>query len=377
MSHEPSSIYFLNPWAFPYFISALVTLLITILLIYKAKKESYVYIFILSQISTTISVASSALGTSITEGHPDVWFFWINLVTPLALLGVTFMFHSSYLYLKNQKIKDNLYLWLLYAIPVVLSVLLLSSRGITEVQRSEVSPYGLYSFASVQSGWGFIWIVFYIVLGGFYFLSGVNFIKVFKTQKARKRQSAYFILSTLIPLIVITLIIISQLTIPDIFNYIRFELTILSLIFSGLIMTYGILKENLFDINVVLTRKIIPYTFTSFIISWVLLLSEETLNHLLAEEFFGGIKLISAILVVLFFIPIHQIVHRSTEWLFPDVSHSTHSDDNIDIYKKQLMIVLNNLDSNLVNEMLTSLRNSLGLTEAEHHKLVEKLKLKK
>jgi len=373
MSPEPSSRYFFNPWAFPYYVSALVTLIVTILLIYKAKKEDYVYLFVLSQIATILAIASAALGTSVTEGHPEVWFFWINLVTPFALLGVTFMFHSSYLYLKNQNIKGPLYLWFVYSIPIVLSGLLISSRGITAVYPTEVSPFGLYYFVGVQTGWGVLWVLFYMVLGGFYFFAGVNFVRVFKTQVAQRRQAAYFILSILIPLMVITGIIIAQLTIPAIFTYIRLELTIVALIFSELIMAYGIIKENLFDINLVLTRKIIPYTFTSFILSWVLLLSEETVNHFLAEEFFGGIKVISAILVVVVFIPIHQLVHQSTEWLIPAISHAIPPVTHREIYKNQLRIAFNELDNLSVNLMLTNLRDSLGLTETEHQNLLEEL----
>lgn len=72
----------------------------------------------------------------------------------------------------------------------------------------------------------------------------------------------------------------------------------------------------------------------TFTLTWALLLSEEILNQILAERFFGGIKTFSAIFVIVIFLPIKDLMHKVTDKVFPHDSHHKNHELNVEDFKK-------------------------------------------
>jgi hypothetical protein len=91
-----------------------------------------------------------------------------------------------------------------------------------------------------------------------------------------------------------------------------------------MIIGYGILKKDLFNINDLLKKRIIPFALTNFFIAWALILTKETINHLFAEAFFGGVTELSMGLMILLFVPIHDFSHYVTSKLLLDEVVKTH-----------------------------------------------------
>ncbi|MFX0117499.1 MAG: hypothetical protein ACFFB3_23330, partial [Candidatus Hodarchaeota archaeon] len=102
-SHGPFSEYFFNPWAIPYFIAALISLVILSILIYKATKDPVVYLFIGVQISLAISLFAAVLATCVDEGHLGIWTSWMVTSNFFAILAATFYVHFSHSYLSEKK----------------------------------------------------------------------------------------------------------------------------------------------------------------------------------------------------------------------------------------------------------------------------------
>jgi hypothetical protein len=317
MSSESSpalfSEYFFNPWAVPYFIAALVSLAILLILIYKAAKDPVVYLFIGVQISLAIDLTAAVLATCVEEGHSGIWTSWMVINNFFGILGATFYVHFSYAYLNEKNLLPDKKVLLLYIAPLVAGIVMFAFHY-PEVHSTDRAEYGLYTVGSEGLAIPAL-MIFFLILGALVFAATINFVKMFRsTDIELKRLSGYFILATLVFLVALTTTALLRFLSPDMI--LPFDLAILSTAIYNLIIAYGMLKKDLFDINEILRTQIIPYVLTNFVIAWALVLSEETLNHLLAESL-EVTKAISTIFIVLIFAPIHDLSHRLAKRLLP------------------------------------------------------------
>ncbi|MHA2327811.1 MAG: histidine kinase N-terminal 7TM domain-containing protein, partial [Candidatus Hodarchaeales archaeon] len=309
------SEYFFNPWALPYFLAALASLIIIFVLVYKAEKTPAIRLFTGAQISNLIVSLTAALATSVGEGHPDLWILWMNINGFFGVLTGIFFFHFSFSYLNENKFLPNNKIILIYFIPVI-NFIFRSLFYFRNIQLSEQSYYGLYDvqLSELETS---LYFLHYGLVAGFLILAAFNFFRMFRSKEMKLKQiSGYFILASLIPLVALTIVLLIFFISPDI--SLKFELTNLSTVFSNLIIGYGISKKELFNINNILKKRIIPYALTNFFLTWVLILTKEAINHIFAEAFFGGIKELSMGLMILLFVPIHDVSHYITSKLLPE-----------------------------------------------------------
>lgn len=365
------SSYFLNVWALPYFVSFFISFIVAWLLLSRKAKDELVRLYIIAIFFTSLVGFTAGMATCSLD--PGVWVAWTSSNFIVSALAVCFVFHFSYVYLVKQRSFENKKIFVIYLVPFFLFSLLLTSFKLShpEVVQSESGVFGLYYWAE-SSALSPLVTALYGFLGLMLTLTCVNFIRMFRQSLdlELRRRASYFVLSFLIPLIGLIIVFIMM-----IFSVRpKLELSIASLSISRAIIAYGILKDRLFDIDFFVTKSF-SYTLTTFLLAWAFLLSEESLNHLISESFFGGIqvsRLISAIFVVILFFPLKDGTHRITARLFPHTvrSMSVPKLRAMEIYKKQLECAL---EDGVISEaeirMLKKLRLSLEISDEDHEKL--------
>ncbi|MFX1535576.1 MAG: hypothetical protein ACFFDI_15235, partial [Promethearchaeota archaeon] len=128
-----------------------------------------------------------------------------------------------------------------------------------------------------------------------------------------KNISGYFILAVIITVVAITI----GLLLYFMEIYLKFEIVLVSTVLANLVIGYGISRKELFNINEIIRTRIVPYALTNFFLTWILILTKESINHIFAETFFGGIEELSMGLMILIFIPVHDLMHKVTHKLMP------------------------------------------------------------
>ena len=365
------SSYFLNMWALPYFVSFLISFFVFWLLIYRKAKDERVRLYIIAIFFTSLVGFTAGMATCSLD--PGVWVAWTSSIFIVSALAVCFVFHFSYVYLVKQRSFENKKIFVIYLVPFFLISLLSIGFKLSppEVIQSPSGVFGIYDWAE-SNALSLLVTALYGFMGLMLTLTCVNFIRMFRQSldQELRRRASYFILSFLIPLIGLIIVFITI-----IFSVrLKLELSITSLSISRAIIAYGILKDRLFDIDFFVTKSF-SYTLTTFFLAWAFLLSEESLNHLISESFFGGIqvsRLISAIFVVVLFFPLKNGAHRITARLFPHAVRSMIVPKlrAMEIYKKQLKCAF---EDGVISEaeirMLKELRSSLKISDEDHEKL--------
>jgi hypothetical protein len=148
----------------------------------------------------------------------------------------------------------------------------------------------------------------------------------------------------------------------------KFEISNVFVAISIIILAYGTLKVQLFDIDIVV-KKSFSYAIISVVLAWIFLLLEESLSYFVSEIILGGIELshlLSGIVIVVLILPLKDISHKLTDKLFPDMGHISTSHRDIEIYRKLLEFA--DMDK---STMLKELRSYLGISD-EDHELLER-----
>ncbi|MHA1984461.1 MAG: histidine kinase N-terminal 7TM domain-containing protein, partial [Candidatus Hodarchaeales archaeon] len=207
MSTELLGEYFFNPWSIPYLLSALASFIIALILIYKAERTPPLLLFTSAQLSNFIVSLTSALASSVQEGHPDLWSFWMNSNNAISLLTVIFFFHFSFSYLNNNKLIPNKMILSIYILPLVSFL----GRPLFYYQNtilSDRSAYGLYDVESSDLI-TMQYILHYAIIAIFLLLTARNFLKLYRSKDIYLKQiSGYFLLASLIPLFALTLVLL-------------------------------------------------------------------------------------------------------------------------------------------------------------------------
>jgi hypothetical protein len=370
---EPSAgiPYFFNVWAIPYWFTFFISFILTVLLFYKKRDDEQIRLFILAIFFTAILSFAAAMASS--SLHEDLWLIWSDIYIIAIIVATIFVFHFSQVLRVNSKPFENKNLYAIYAVPVffIFLVLIDPVLGSPLVVHSDSSFFGLYERAIEGVFLRWLFFTFFVLLaaGLLLFLTTVNFIRMFRQHEdleLRKRAS-YLVLAPLIALIGMSI----GLILVEIFGVsLKFDISNVFVAVSVILLAYGTLKAQLFDIDIVV-KKSFSYAIISVVIAWIFLVVEESLGYFVSEIILGGIQLshlLSGIIIVVLILPLKDISHKLTDKLFPDMGHISTSHRDIEIYRKMLEFV--DIDK---NKMLQELRAFLGISEEDHEKFEKEI----
>jgi hypothetical protein len=326
-----------------------------------------------------LGISSFIAGMATCSKNPDVWYFWYSLIPVTSIAGITFLLHFSYISLTQYQVLKNKKMMLVYIIPLFfLGLYFINPDHI--VVKSNDTDLGLYGEEYIGI-FSFFKPFFYVTLGIMLVLTTIIFIKMFKKSKVpkRKKLALYFIFSVFIPLVGFTVSII----LVEIFYLIpHVQLGIVGLTISGVVIAYGILKHQLFDIHFIVKETFVYLIITIVLVS-IFRLIELVLSNLISWTFFSGdliARLIAAAIVAGMFFPLRSQAVKIGDRLFPKLTKSVKSGHkrNLEIYKKQLEFVL--ADGKITKkeeEMLKALRVDLGISQKNHETLKKEIKDKR
>jgi hypothetical protein len=370
---EPSSgiPYFFNIWAIPYWFTFFVSFILTVLLFYKRRDDEQIRLFILAIFFTAISSFTAALASS--SLHEALWLIWQALYVVTIMTATTFVFHFSQVLRVDSKPFEHKKLYAIYAIPVFFIFLTLIDPllGSPAVVHSDSSFFGLFERTTGIASLRWLFFTFFVTLaiGLLLFLTTVNFIRMFRQHEdfELRRRASYFVLAPLIPLIGMSI----GLILVEIFGVSpKFEISNVFVSVSVMILAYGTLKVQLFDIDIVV-KKSFSYAIISVLVAWIFLVVEESLSYFVSEIILGGISvahLLSGIVIVVLILPLKDISHKLTDKLFPDMGHISTSHRDIEIYRKLLEFA--EMDK---STMLKELRSFLGISEEDHERFEQEI----
>ncbi len=379
MSPSPFGDYFFNEWCIPYFVAFFINFIIAWLLFFKARKDERVQLYILTEFFVAILCFSVALATCSLD--KDTWLFWMVINRVTSLLAVATLFHFSYVFLYRIKIFEDLLVFLVYLVPLFyISVFLIDIDQLyPSVLESDGSPFGLFEADIERFSPPFLWGFFDIFLVVMLILAAVNFFRMFRLEDVEiRRRSAYFILASLIPLIFITMEDFLEVIFPD-FN-LKLDLGIVSLSITGVIISIGILKHKLFDIDLILPKSFY-YITTVLVLVWVFILSGEVLVRFITggeESIFS--RFAAVLLTLILFFPVREMAGGLASRLFPRDFISRRrktglpSGTALEIYRKQLQLAWSGGEiTEKEGRLLKDLRLSLGISNREHERLEKEL----
>lgn len=364
--------YFWNWWSLPYWVAFVASLIVTILLIVK-KREGKVQLFIIAAFLVTINTFVSSLAACTLD--PDLWLIFIAGTVITGPLAISFIFHFSYsLMIKEPTVKGTILehkrILIIYLVPLVLiSMIIIDPEFLWPevVLVPEGSNYGIYSSTSPRIS--YIWTIYNFYQGLMLFLVTINFFRIYwQTAGLERKQAAYFILAALAPAI--------ALIITGFIQYLRFpnklELSTVAVSIAMSIITLGILRAQLFDIELIVSKSV-KYTLLNILLAYVFVISREILTPLISDIFFSGSQvamLLAGFMVVTLFAPIKNATSSITAKLLPVDKPQSITTENIEIYRRQLEIAWTDEKITEKEQMLLdALKLSLGISSEDHDRL--------
>jgi hypothetical protein len=361
--------------AIPYFLSFVVSAALMVLLILKKREDRRVQLYIVFQGS--LVVVSLMAGMATISDEIETWSKWETFIAPAAVLAGMTIWHFSYIHLHEIEVFEDRRVVYLYLLPVVFFTFVLMNPNdiIQESPDTELGRWGRSYLGNYQV----VWYLFRIMVLVTLVLTTINFVKFQRTTEdpSLRVQALYFTLSTFIPLAGFSVSLL--LVMFDVF--IKVQLVFVGFTFTGVLITYGILKHGLFDIQFIV-RKTFVYSLIAFPLIGLFRLIELGISYFVSFTFFGGsivVRLIAAAIVAALFFPMRTYVVKLGDSLFPKFTETVKLDIGKEtmIYQKQLEHVL--ADGEITKKedaMLTSLREDLGIPDKTHDRLVEEIGIK-
>ncbi len=368
MSPDIMSKFFWNWWSIPYWLSFIISLILTILLVTK-KREGNVRLFIV--IVGLITVNTLAMSLAANSLDPDFWLVMIAMTVITGPLAVSGIFHYAYIFLKQSTIFEHKKVLIVYVVPLILITLILVRPEIlwpNVVEVPDRSNYGIYG--STEPPIAYLWSYYNLYQGLILGLVAITFFRAYRTVDLKGRvQAAYYVLACIIPAF--------ALTITSFLEYIGITSKIeLSGVTSGIaiaIISIGILKAQLFDIEVIVSKSV-KYMVMNIIFAWIFVISRELFTPLISTVLFSESQvamLIAGFIMVTVFVPIKNVASNFTDKLLPKKSGALDAySENFEIYYNQLELAW---EDNRVTEkerrMLSTLRSALKISEDEHQQM--------
>lgn len=366
------SQYFYNPLAIPYFLSFVVSAALMLLLIIKKREDSRVRLYIVFQ-GSLVAVSFMA-GMATISYEIETWDKWERFIAPMSMLAGMTIWHFSYISLHDIDVFGEGRLVYLYVLPVVFfAFAMVNPNDIIQLSPdTELGRWGRSWLGNYQV----VWYLFRIVILVMLVLTTINFVKMQRMAEdpTVRIQALYFTLSIFIPLVAFTVSLL--LVMFDVF--IKVQLIFVGFTFTGVLITYGILKHGLFNIEFIV-RKTFVYSLIAFPLIGLFRLIELGISYLVSLTFFGGsiiIRLIAAAIVAALFFPLRTYAVKLGDRLFPKFTETVKLDigKEMKIYKKQLEHVLEDGQiSDKEAKMLSTLRDDLGISQDAHERLVKEI----
>lgn len=367
--------YFFNIYSIPYLIALFISIILTGILLMKKRNDKQVQLFITTMI--LIAVFSFAAAMERNSLNYEIGKIWISINYIASIFAVTVLYHFSYFYLTNKIPFDYRKILNLYLFPVFFTCYIII--GNLPPIRTNYNALGLFS-QSYTAPYSFFYPIFYTTLSLLVILTTYNFVRTFMRTKDEtlRRQASYLILSLLV--IFIGIMVTAILLIYSI--VIEWELTMIFLSLGLIIITIGILKHGIFNVEFVV-KKTFVYTLLILPLIGIFRLIELALGNFVSYTFFAGdvmARLIAAAIVAACFFPFRTLSIRIGDKIFPKLTGTIKIDKTKDlmIYKKQLEVALADGKTSVKEAgMLKALRIDLGVSDEEHEKIMKDILKKK
>ena len=341
---------------------------LTVLLFLKKRGDDHVRLFIVTQSSIAIVCLSAGMATS--SDNIETWHVWESILNPFGMLAAVTFYHFSLVSLSGKKAFEDRAIAALYLLPAAFFAFAILNQeyNIGEYPDTELGRYG----RDLPGAIGIYWPIFRSLLFAFSVLTMVNFIRMYNRSEDPhlKRQALYFTFSSFIPLIGFSISVL--LVMFDVFIGVQFGLVAFSV--AGAILTYGILKHGLFDIEIIVKKTFI-YSLIAIPLLALFRLIELGISYLVSFTFFGGsliVRLIAAAIVAACFFPLRKYAVNIGDRLFPSLTEAVRLDlsKEIAMYRRQLEHALEDgVISQKEERMLKQLRDDMDISDDIHRKL--------
>ncbi|MDP6156831.1 MAG: histidine kinase N-terminal 7TM domain-containing protein [Candidatus Thermoplasmatota archaeon] len=329
-------------WAIAYFISGAFMVGLSLLLIQKKRSDPIVILFAIGSILGGLTAFSAALMVCITDAH--LWLKFAYFYYIADIIALTFLYHFSHMYRVKGSIWKHWKVMVVYLLPLLVSLLIIINPALMDAdfENKESHPTGHILPARADTWVGDFFQGWVVLIG---IATFVNCIWIFRQKEdlELRRQGAYFMMAYFFPLIggIMTNFFKGVLGV-----HLMLNTAILMMPISMSILAYGILKERLFDIDIIVKRSI-QYSLVTFALTGVFFLVEKMMENLVKIEVVGQTKLsgfISAGVVILSSMPVKAIGKKLVEKWFPDVKAldplEAQKMRDLEIYKEQLRVAL-------------------------------------
>lgn len=362
-----------------YFLSFLITFTVASFVCYQKCRDPVIMMFVASfYCMATFSISTAMMVSSTTIA---AWRLWRSFYVLSDMFGVSFMVHFTRESRFGSTVSENKKVLALYVVPFLYFVVLFAFPHLflDPVVEMEGSSYGRFNTAHRGTPLHILRSLYLIVM---LVMLINNFFRMFQQGEnpALRRRMAYFVLASLFPLI-------SVLTTRFaywIFDYsFSFNLATVLIPFPAIIMTYGIVKEQLFDINLVVKKSILYTIFTTILagafvgIEGLMERLVSTTLPILNTTILGGIEVAKAAtsgMVLAISVPAKRVSDNLTDRMFPDIVESALArltpEKVIDLYREELKVAWR--DGELTDkeeEMLHVFRESMHISDALHEQL--------
>jgi hypothetical protein len=357
--------YVFDPWSIPYFVSFLVSLVLVGLLIKMKRDEPHVRLYIVFMLSLVVLTFAAGMATSSRD--IGIWDFWWTTMNVSASLAITSIFHFAYVSYTNKGVLENKTILSVYLVTIFFSGFLIWNprHWIGPSADSDMGVYGKV-FEGPYEIYDGLWM---LSVTTFLILAAIYFYRMYResVEGRQKMNALIFLMASVPPLagFVVTFLLVDVLRIN-----IQVQLAIVMVAATGAIITYGILRHQLFEIELIV-KKTLVFTLLVLILVGIFRLIELAISYTVSTAFFGGdvmARLIAAAIVAAFFLPFRKVAMGLGDKLFPSLASTIKLDDKkaIAIYRLQLEHVLE--DGTITEKErrgLITLQEGLGLSGEE------------
>ena len=363
-------------WSIPYIVTGLFTVAIASLLFLKKGDDEIVGVFSLGCLLATL--LAFITGAIVCTVNVDYWKMEMYVYYFTDLIGLSMVYHFSHLYRVKKKVMEDKWPMLMYVLPLLFMIFIIAQPSLLEpdIQNKLGDPTG---HILPGRGEGPVGAFFQFYLMFIFAATFVNFIRMFRQKKdmALRRQGSYFVFAFFFPLIGTVLANFFKMAL-DI--RILINTSILVLPVSMCIITYGIIRENLFNIELIIKKSIL-YAMVSASLAGVFFLVEKLMERMVEIEIAGQTKLsglLSAGIVIVSSMPIKTIGKKLIDRWFPEVVDESiftpMKKRDLDIYMEQMRIASTGKRiTEKEKSMLDQLRTSMGISDKEHDWVKEKM----
>jgi len=366
--------YVFDPRAIIYIIPFIVCTLLGAFLLKKKREEGYVRLFVLALfLAALISLSAAML---VCSRELSTWKRWFGVYLIADVFSVSAFLHFSFAFWeKGVVLKHRRYL-AVYILPTIaaISMVLAPDVVIGDVVQGGDASFGAFSprLDSPLRLFSFIYVPIMLTL------LFSTFFRMFRQRDdiELRRRSAYLVLASFVAFITSFALLVYRFmfnTSPSI------NPVLMALPISFGFIAYGIVKERLFDIDIIV-RKSVLYGMMTSILTIAFFVVQELMEDVVSTTVFADMhlsNLVSAGFVVMLSVPARSVSQNLTDKLLPKVGLSSlkNHDDKAELYRTELSIAWDDgIITKKERKMLETLRKSLDITKEDHERMEREVK---